>query len=202
MHTIPLEYQNSPGIASHDAEILKYIRELRHDFINHVQVIWGYLQLNKSEQAREYISGMIEELQVMGSIFKINNPSFSLSLYNNVRKAYKSGIAVDFEADVDSLNKFCIENDDIDGLLHIMDTCFEKLLKSSNANGRKNIYIDLYIEDYILYIILSNNADDSCMDMKYKNTGFDNGRVQKINTYHKSENGSFSIMIEVKPKRA
>ena len=102
-----LEYKDGLNADPHDDEILKYLRDQRHDFINHIQVIWGYLQLNKSNLASEYINRILIRFEVVGRIFKINNPSLSLLLYDNVLKASKLDIAVDFDADIDFLNKFC-----------------------------------------------------------------------------------------------
>ncbi len=38
-----------------DKEVITLLRKQRHDFINHVQVIYAYLQMNKQEKAEEYI---------------------------------------------------------------------------------------------------------------------------------------------------
>jgi hypothetical protein len=36
------------------------LRKQRHDFLNHLQVIYGLLQLHKTERALEYIEGMLK----------------------------------------------------------------------------------------------------------------------------------------------
>jgi hypothetical protein len=36
------------------------LRKQRHDFLNHLQVIYGLLQLSKMERALEYIDGMLK----------------------------------------------------------------------------------------------------------------------------------------------
>ncbi|HHY36782.1 MAG TPA: hypothetical protein GX518_03740 [Firmicutes bacterium] len=41
--------------------IPEQLRQQRHDFLNHLQVIYGLLQLQKTERALEYIDGMLRK---------------------------------------------------------------------------------------------------------------------------------------------
>ena len=40
----------------------KALQRRQHDLLNHLQVIYGYLQLGKTEQALEYVDGILGEL--------------------------------------------------------------------------------------------------------------------------------------------
>ncbi|MDK2824389.1 MAG: hypothetical protein PWP71_2307 [Clostridia bacterium] len=51
-------------------ELLKTNRHQRHDFLNHLQVIWGFLKLNKNDKAIEYIQEVSNHLQ---SLRQLNN---------------------------------------------------------------------------------------------------------------------------------
>jgi sensor histidine kinase regulating citrate/malate metabolism len=42
---------------------MEYISSQRHDFLNHLQVIMGFLQLNKKDEAIDYIKRTSESLQ-------------------------------------------------------------------------------------------------------------------------------------------
>lgn len=53
---------------------LNVIRTQRHDFINHLQVISGYLQLGKKESALEYVEHLSEELRRAGRINRVVPP--------------------------------------------------------------------------------------------------------------------------------
>lgn len=54
--------------------LLEVISTLRHDFLNHLQVISGLLQLNKTERAREYMRSISAEIERMSKIMHLGVP--------------------------------------------------------------------------------------------------------------------------------
>jgi sensor histidine kinase regulating citrate/malate metabolism len=78
---VPCVNSNSKDGLIIESEVIKHIREQRHDFMNHIQVVWGYLQLKKPDEAIRYIARINEEFNVLGSLFKISCPQLSLFLY-------------------------------------------------------------------------------------------------------------------------
>lgn len=51
--------------------LLEANRHQRHDFLNHLQVIWGYIKLNKKERAVEYIQELTDYLQTLRELNRI-----------------------------------------------------------------------------------------------------------------------------------
>ncbi|KPU44164.1 sensory histidine kinase DcuS [Oxobacter pfennigii] len=143
-----------------DTEIVKYLREQRHDFMNHIQVIWGYLQLNKAEAAAKYIAELNKKFAVSGMLFKTNNPVLSLFLYNYIRKIQKFGMDVDLDIDVESIGDVFFF--DIIKLTQFLEKIFDEVIEHTHKLKEKIIYIDIYEEDR-LYLTVSNynNADDN-----------------------------------------
>lgn len=141
-----------------DSEVVKSIREQRHDFMNHIQVIWGYLQLQKPEQAVRYITQLNEESSVFSSLFRMGNPSISLFLYNYIKRAYKLGLRVDLEVETDyqSIPSGAIGHDEVNKL----NGLFEEVLLKAASREEKILYIDLFDEEDVLYIVVSNNSLD------------------------------------------
>jgi Signal transduction histidine kinase regulating citrate/malate metabolism len=145
-----------------DSEVIKYIRDQRHDFMNDIQVIWGYLQLNRPEDARSYITGMNHRLDIYSYIFNLENPTLSLFLYNHIHKAQKLGLTVDFDTELDKLSKDAFFQCYFEKL-NVMDYLFEEVMKKAMENkGDSTIYIDIYKEDERLFIAFSNNCNDDC----------------------------------------
>jgi hypothetical protein len=72
------------GIGALDREIVKYIRNQRHDFMNEIQIIWGYLQLEKSEEAKKYIAQLISKLEVHRRVLNLGDSVLSLFLYDHI----------------------------------------------------------------------------------------------------------------------
>jgi len=55
-------------------KMLDLISIQRHDFLNHLQVISGLMQMNKEERAREYIRGVGQDIKRMSSIGRLKVP--------------------------------------------------------------------------------------------------------------------------------
>lgn len=70
----------------------------RHDYINHLQIIQGLIELNKSEKAMEYIKGITNQCWSDKTIYNIDHPAIS-ALINS-----KSSVAqvnnIDFSVSV------------------------------------------------------------------------------------------------------
>jgi len=58
-------------------DVLKLISLMRHDFLNHLQVISGYVQLNKTERAREYIREVTGNLQRLSKVVHLKVPEMA-----------------------------------------------------------------------------------------------------------------------------
>jgi hypothetical protein len=57
--------------------MIKVISLMRHDFLNHLQVISGYLQLNKKERAGEYIREVTHNLQRLSKVVHLKVPEMA-----------------------------------------------------------------------------------------------------------------------------
>jgi len=58
--------------------ILELIRTQRHDFINYLQIILGYLQMNKVSEARRYADKVVLELTRFSKIAHLRFPEAAL----------------------------------------------------------------------------------------------------------------------------
>jgi sensor histidine kinase regulating citrate/malate metabolism len=55
-------------------ELVSDIRGQRHDFISHLQTVYGLLQLNKPESAQEYLTEVVREVRVSAQLVKLDQP--------------------------------------------------------------------------------------------------------------------------------
>lgn len=84
-------------ISAKDA--IDLLRLQKHDFLNYIQIISGYLQLGNMEKATAYVQKATEELDRSSSITKIANPALGINLLLQVYKAYqKNGITINLYA--------------------------------------------------------------------------------------------------------
>jgi len=70
-------------------KLLEVIQAQRHDFLNHLQVISGFLQLNKPERIREYIELVTADMSVMSQTSRFKIPELTAVLLVSFNEAAK-----------------------------------------------------------------------------------------------------------------
>lgn len=79
------------------SDMVNIFREQRHDFLNHIQVILGYLQLNKADRAVTYIKKVNEEMLEFSPVTKLENPFLVMTLIQVYQKSKSFGIKLSFQ---------------------------------------------------------------------------------------------------------
>lgn len=59
------------------ADILKIVSDMRHGFLNHLQVVSGYLQLGKKEMAVDYIQDITRDLCKLSPVVHLRMPEMA-----------------------------------------------------------------------------------------------------------------------------
>jgi stage 0 sporulation protein B (sporulation initiation phosphotransferase) len=78
-------------------QMVAVLRRLRHDFGNYLQVILGYIDLNRPEKARNYIQAIVDELMSERNIFESLEPEAALYLYEQLLEARDLGIMLRYK---------------------------------------------------------------------------------------------------------
>lgn len=74
---------------------LEIVQVQRHDFLNHLQVISGLLQLNKVDRVRKYISQVSMEIARSSKTSQVKIPAVTLALLTCLNEAAKCQIDVE-----------------------------------------------------------------------------------------------------------
>ncbi|SHE53439.1 Sensor_kinase_SpoOB-type, alpha-helical domain [Desulforamulus putei DSM 12395] len=105
--------------------LLEVIQVQRHDFLNHLQVISGLLQLNKGERVRDYINQVCGEYERLSRITRLKPPEVKavLLIANNEAAKCQVDFKMDIETNMASL--------DVPGQVvgAALDCCFKQALK-------------------------------------------------------------------------
>lgn len=75
-------------------DLLDILRVQRHDFMNHLQVISGLLQLKYPERALDYIYEVAEELKKASVISKISSAEIAMAILRADLNAHKLGVCL------------------------------------------------------------------------------------------------------------
>jgi two-component system, LytTR family, sensor histidine kinase AgrC len=60
--------------------ILNTVKSIRHDFANHIQVLFGLIKMNHFEKALEYIKSLSSEIKLADISLKVHNPALLVLL--------------------------------------------------------------------------------------------------------------------------
>lgn len=138
-------------------EVVDLFREQRHDFLNHFQVVLGYLQLNKADRAVAYMKQVNSEMQELSSITKLENPYLVVMLLLGVQKSKSLGIELSFDvADSCSLCQEDYNEDYVDQLAYCMDQVFRSLSAGSEAEPWMDILLQESDQEIIWMITCSS----------------------------------------------
>ena len=142
-------------------EIINIIRQEKHDYANHINVIQALCCLNKPntvERIKEYVSKLSDIIHLSFSYLDTGNDYLDglLSIKNN----YATQNGIDFKVLIDeSFSLLRIREDELISIIsNIIDNAFEALrLKSLDEN--KEISITTFLDDKKFCIQIADNGD-------------------------------------------
>jgi len=155
------------------AKKTKYLlREQRHDYMNMLQVIYGYLQLNKREQAIEQIKKSINSSYNSSKCFCISIFSIALLLEKKMKLGENKGIEIIY--DIDS----CVNSEirDINNeskVLENISKLFDFFFNCTYSEGQSSkLFIDIYEHMDKMEFIFSGDINVNIFELK--SIGIDN----------------------------
>ncbi|MDD2586548.1 MAG: Spo0B domain-containing protein [Syntrophomonadaceae bacterium] len=123
------------------------IRRIRHDFANDLQVILGYIDLNRPQEAKRYISEIIEEMAAQRTIFEKVEAEMALYFYQQMLLATELGVILRYEQiEIKTLNKLKELNEPYSSLASITGDF-------KYADDEPVIYLSLYEKDNTINMV-------------------------------------------------
>lgn len=129
----------------------------RHDFLNHLQVILAYIQLNKLPQAATYIMNINEEIHSIRMENDINLPEVAVLLYTKREEAQQNNISFSFNFARDLPEIHLKETDLVRILSNLIDNALYEL-KNLPDSAQKIIEITFEKHDNLHYIEVFNTS--------------------------------------------
>lgn len=134
----------------------KTLRTQRHDYLNHIQVIYSLLELEEFDEAKNYIEPVYKDIMRISKALKTSKPAVNALLQAKLQMAEKNEIEMELEikSDLKHLNmepwEFCRV------LGNIIDNAIFAL-KQKSAN--RYMLVELSEDLQNIRIIVSNNGD-------------------------------------------
>jgi hypothetical protein len=129
------------------------LRKQRHDFMNDVQVIYGYLQMKRPQGALEYIERLSKENEIISEIYKLQDNGFSLCLENNIKKLWASEIKVELDIEISNFKNKVFESE-YNKKSDLVNTIFIEI-EETNQNF---VYIYIFEDELGESLLITNNA--------------------------------------------
>lgn len=85
-------------------ELNRTLRVQRHDYLNHIQVIYTLMELEEYEEAREYIEPVYKDIVRVSKALKTSRPAVNALLQAKIQTAEQNGIEMELEIKSDLKN--------------------------------------------------------------------------------------------------
>ena len=169
---------------------INLLRKQRHDFMNDLQVISGYLQIKKPQGALDYINRLSKENEIISDIYKLQDNGFSLCLENNIKRLWANEVNVEIDIEISNF-KYKIFDIEYNKKSDLVNTIFMEI-ETSDLNF---VYIYIFEDELGESLLLTNSEamvgeiswmeewrqiDIEIVDLRIYKCGFDNNIAYRI----------------------
>lgn len=140
------------------SNLIEDIKRRQHDFKNHLNTIYGIIQVTDDHEVKvklkEYIESIRNSAQDSDNIVQVKNKIIAAIIYNKVCEAKDKNI--NFKYEVDSEVSLGLKQHELSEVLNnLLDNAFEAAIKAESIE--KNVELKIYIEDINKVIEVRNN---------------------------------------------
>lgn len=131
------------------------LRSQRHDYINHMQVIYGLLELEEYEEAKKYLQPVFKDIMKVSKALKTKQPAVNALLQAKMEAAQKEKIDFFMEIRTD-LKNIPMEAWDLCKILaNLIDNGITALLQKSE---NRELHVELWEDKESYFFSVYNNG--------------------------------------------
>lgn len=159
----------------------RVLRMQRHDFLNHLQVVYGMMELEEYEELKKYLDPLYQDLQKTGKAIKTAKPGVNALMYAKSGEAKKNKVEMYLEVKSD-LKELSIPDWEICKVLsNIIDNAITALLGQEEEKERK-LWINLTETKEAYQFEIVNNGPQ--IDPSFQKVMFQQGVTTKKEEGH------------------
>lgn len=138
-------------------ELNTKLRAQRHDYLNHLQVIYGLMELEEYEEAKKYMQPVFKDIMKVSKALKTKQPAVNALLQAKMEAAEKENI--DFYMEIRSDLKYInMEPWDLCKILgNLIDNAITALSKKEED---KKIHIEIWEDKINYFFCIYNNGPE------------------------------------------
>ncbi len=146
-------------------ELNRTLRAQRHDFMNHLQVVYGLIELEEFNDTREYIEKVYKDIQSVNRVMRTSSPALNALLQAKVLACEKRGIETKLNI-TSQFEQIKIPSWELCRIIgNIIDNAIFAL---NDMLEYKYIQIDLYEDIKSYYFCIKNNGPEIPEENKRK----------------------------------
>lgn len=159
--------------------LLASVHSLRHDFSNHIQVVYGLLKLAEHDKALEYLTALSKEIHSITSInLNINNPGLSVLLETKKLSAQNYNIDITFDISNDPFN--AIKTTDLIKILsNVIDNAIEATINLPEKERFINIKCKAEANAYVFEVTNTGPMITQKTQEHMFESGFSTKKIEK-----------------------
>lgn len=178
---------------------VEQMRLERHDFMNYIQVVLGYIQINRPKNAIEYISKINARMSNLSKIYNLECPYFAILMQDFISQCNKINIDVDFDTELEYISSgiFSKNIEKEKNTFYTIKGLIDKEL-SEIGEEQKKLYIYLSGKPDDVKLIFSNIENKGNNNVfsheKYKNILNNDDEYYRVDVYR--ENNYITIVYQ------
>lgn len=152
--------------------LMQSARTQRHDFINHLQAVYGLVQMNRFAEAKEYLQTLWQETGDISDIIQLKFPEVSALIHRKVNQAAAQRIMIELDIQADlarsAIKPYCLNI----VLGNLIDNAFEAVQNLDSKERLISIGISERDERYLIKISNSGPSPDENIISKMFKVGY------------------------------
>lgn len=143
------------------------LKEQRHDYLNHIQVIYGLMELEEFEEAKKYMQPVYKDIVKVSKALKTYHPAINALLQAKLQMAEKQTIDMYLEIKSD-LKYMTLEPWEMCKILsNIIDNAMRAVVMKEDS-GEKEIHIIMGENMESYHIFIQNNGPMIPKELQHK----------------------------------
>lgn len=156
--TLKADYTSDMSQRSEIERLHENTRRLKHDMKNHIMVIASYLNNNETDNAKEYLSVVLDNLNKVYSYIQTGNSVLNYIINSKLEYAHKNGIK--FKAEIENLPFEKMGSVDFSAVL---GNALDNAIEASILSEEKFIYVGISRKRNYDTILIKNKIDSSVL---------------------------------------
>lgn len=153
-------------------DLMASVRSQRHDFINHVQALYGLIKTGQHEIAREYIEEIYGEVKQTSEVLSLQRPEVSALLHAKKGIAGARGIGLEIKVDP-GFGRIPVPGQDLNRLLgNLIDNAMDAVAAVAESSRRVKVEMRAEGSAYLVRVTNSGPAIPRDLQRKIFERGF------------------------------